>query len=245
MAPPFARTSSADLASLRLELSALGGLAEDQLARALDAIRRRDIPLARETVEADQTLDARAAQIEEHALRILAFRQPLAVELRETVAILKISNTLERVGDLAKGMARRVGAFAATEPRRGEAGILRMGQLAQSQLADTLTAFASRDNVAALELWRRDVEIDDLYSSVFRDLIADMTRNPTIVEFGAQVMFVAKNLERIGDHTTFIAEMTHYVAVGQPLTAKRPKGESVLSRLPQRTAKPRERLSED
>lgn len=231
MAPPFARTSSADLAALRVQVSALGGLAEEQLARALDAIRRRDIPLAQKTVAADQTLDARAQEIEEHALRILAFRQPLALELRETVAILKIANTLERVGDLSKSIARRVEAFAATEPRRGESGVLRMGQLAQSQLADALTAFASRDTVSALELWRRDVEIDDLYSSVFRDLIADMTRNPTTVEFGAQVMFVAKNLERIGDHTTFIAEMTHYVAVGRALTDERPKGEKVFGRL--------------
>lgn len=245
MAPPFARTSSTDLAALRLEISALGGLAEQQLARALDAIRRRDLPLARETVETDQILDARAAEIEQHALRILAFRQPLAVELRETVATLKISNTLERIGDLSKGIARRIEAFTATEPRRGEAGVLRMGQLAQSQLADALTAFASRDTTTALALWRRDVEIDDLYSSVFRDLIADMTRNPKIVEFGAQVMFVAKNLERIGDHTTFIAEMTHYVAVGQPLTAQRPKGESALSRLSQLSAKARERLPEE
>lgn len=211
-----------------MQISALGGLAEEQLASALDAIRRRDIPLGRRTVAADATLDQQEAQIEEHALRILAFKQPLAQDLRETVATLKIANTLERVGDLAKSIARRAEAFSNVEPRRAEEGVRRMGQLAQSQLADALNAFAARDTVAAIALWRRDVEIDELYNSVFRDLISDMTRDPSMVELGAQLMFIAKNLERIGDHTTFIAEMTYYVVIGQPLTEERPKGEALL-----------------
>lgn len=228
MAPPFARASATDLAALRIQLSALGGLAEEQLAGSLDAIRRRDIPLAARIISKDVTLDKQETEIEEHALRILAFRQPLAQDLRETVASLKIANTLERVGDLAKSIARRAEIFSTMEPRRAEEGVRRMGQLAQSQLADALNAFATRDTTAALELWRRDVEIDELYNSVFRDLIADMTRNPSVVAYGAQLMFVAKNLERVGDHTTFLAEMTYYVAIGQPLGDERPKGDPLI-----------------
>lgn len=217
-----------DLQVLRARLAEMGGIAEEQLGLALAAAASRDPRLARKVVEQDVEIDRREISVEELALRTLAFRQPLAQDLRETVAALKISTTLERVGDLAKNIARRVPALIGEDMPRIDAGIQRMGRLAQSQLADALDAYSAQNTHAARSLWARDVELDELYNSLFRDLIAQMTQSPSLVSQGAQFMFVAKNLERIGDHTTFIAEMTYYIAVGEPLADDRPKGEPLI-----------------
>lgn len=218
-----------DLQALRARLLEMGGLAERQLARAIDAVRRRDLPLASQVVADDAELDSREVALEEMALRTLALRTPLAQDLRETIAALKIASTVERIGDLAKNVARRVRSLNEHAPPRVKSGILRMGQLAQTQFAEVLDAYAERDTVAAIAVWRRDVDIDELYNSVFRDLVAQMTHEPSLVSQGAQLMFVAKNLERIGDHTTFIAEMTYYVVIGQPLGDERPKGDPLFA----------------
>lgn len=218
-----------DLQTLRARLLEMGGLAESQLSNALDAVRRRDLPLASEVVGRDAELDQREVSLEEMALRTLALRTPLAQDLRETIAALKIASTLERIGDLAKNIARRVRGLSNVTQPRISAGILRMGQLAQAQLAEVLDAYAARDTVAAVAVWRRDVEVDELYNSLFRDLVTHMTHEPGMVSQGAQLMFVAKNIERIGDHTTFIAEMTYYVVIGQPLGDDRPKGDPMFA----------------
>lgn len=206
----------------------MGGLAEEQLAQSLAAIAGRDPALARKVVERDAELDRREAAVEEYALRTLAFRQPLAQDLRETVAALKIASTIERIGDLAKNIARRVPALLDEERPRVEAGITRMGELAQAQLANCLDAYSSQDAGAAETVWRSDVHLDELYNSLFRDLVSQMTQSPRLVRQGAHFMFLAKNLERIGDHTTFIAEMTYYVVVGVPISDDRPKGEPLV-----------------
>ncbi len=217
-----------DLQTLRARLAEMGGFAEEQLEKALEAVSARDPALARRVVERDAELDRREVTVEELALRTLAFRQPLAQDLRETVAALKIASTLERIGDLAKNIARRVPALLEGALPRVDAGIVRMGRLAQSQLAACLDAYSAQDAVAAKAVWSRDVELDELYNSLFRDLITLMTQSPRLVSQGAQLMFLAKNLERIGDHTTFVAEMTYYVAVGAPLADDRPKGEPLI-----------------
>lgn len=219
-----------ELLTLRTRLAELGGRAEEQLAQALDAVSRRDIELARKVVDGDARLDLDAASIEELSLRALAVRQPLAQDLREIVAALRVATTLERVGDLAKSIARRVDSMVIFAPQRIERSIGHMGSLAQAQLADALDAYGSGDIAAAVALWRRDVEIDELFNSLFRDLLVHMTREPRLVEVGAQMMFVAKNLERIGDHTTFLAEMTYYVGMGQTLADNRPKGQPLAPR---------------
>ena len=221
------RMSSAfenDLQSLRARLAEMGGFAEEQLANALSAVSRRSVEMARSVVARDAELDRREAAVEELALRTLAFRQPLAQDLRETVAALKIASTLERIGDLAKNIARRVPALLDEARPAVEAGISRMGGLAQAQLADCLDAYGAQDSASAKDVWRRDVELDELYNSIFRELVTQMTQSPRLVNQGAHLMFLAKNLERIGDHTTFIAEMTYYVVVGSPLGDDRPKG---------------------
>lgn len=225
MAPAPSAPFDSDLASLRARLAEMGGLAEEQLAGAIDAVRRRDLPLARQVAEADAALDRQEAEIEEVALRMLALRQPLAQELRETVAALKVATALERVGDLAKNIARRAESLSDHHRPKAETSIIRMGQLAQQQLSDALDAYGARDTNAALDVWRRDIVIDELHNSVFHDLIVQMTREPKLVSQGAQLLFVAKNLERVGDHTTFIAEMTYYVAMGRALKDQRPKGD--------------------
>lgn len=216
-----------DLQTLRTRLLELGGMAEEQLADALDAVARRDLPKARRVVSGDAELDRREAAIEEMAVRTLALRQPLAQGLRETIAALKIASALERIGDLAKSVARRTGALTPNDLQHVESGILNMGRLCRAQLTDALDAYSGRDTVAAREVWRGDVEIDELHNSLFRELLSSMSREPRVVEQGAQLMFIAKNLERIGDHTTLIAEMTHFVVVGEPLVDKRPKGEPI------------------
>ena len=223
----------ADLLTLRARLSEMGGLAEEQLALSLDAVRRRDRPLAHRVVEGDVELDRREVALEELAVRTLALRQPLAQDLRETIAALKIASTLERIGDLAKNIARRSTSLTYGERPRVDASILRMGQLAQGQLSEALDAYGARDTAASVMIWRRDIEIDELYNSLFRELIAQMTQDPKMVGHCAQLLFIAKNLERIGDHTTFIAEMTYYVVIGQPLGDDRPKGDPLFPMLDQ------------
>lgn len=215
----------ADVASLRTRLFEMGGVAEEQLANALEAIRRRDLSLAREVVATDQALDDLERNIDQLSLRTLALRQPLAQDLRETIATLKIASALERIGDLSKSIARRVPALFDSTTLRAEAGIHHMGQIAQSQLATGLNAYTVRDVDAAIDLWRRDVDLDDLYNSLFRDLVGQMSHEPRLVSQGAQLLFIAKNLERVGDHATLLAEMTHYVALGSPIGHRRPKGD--------------------
>lgn len=215
-----------DLPSLRARLAEMGGLSEEQLAGALDAARRRDLPLARKVAAADAELDRREGEIEDTALRMLALRQPLAQELRETIASLKIASTLERVGDLAKNIAKRAESLLDHNRPKAEAGVMRLGQMAQQQLSAALDAYAARDTTAAMDVWRRDVQMDELHNSVFHELIVQMTYEPRLVSQGAQLLFVAKNLERVGDHTTLIAEMTCYVAEGRSLRGERPKAET-------------------
>ncbi len=219
-----------DLLSLRARLAELGGLAEDQLRKALDAMRRRDGGVAAEVVAEDVRLDMIVAEIEEHALRTLAFRQPLAQDLREIVSIMRIATTLERVGDLAKNIARRSELAPQFAPQRIERSVNQLGAMVQRQLSAALDAFGAQDVSGAVDLRNRDVEIDELFHSLFRDLLTHMTQDPQLVEVGAQIMFSAKNLERIGDHTTFIAEMTYYVSIGQPLTDDRPKGRAMYEK---------------
>ena len=233
MAPHIVSAFDSDLQELRARLSEMGGLAAEQLSEALDSVRRRDLPLARQVVLKDVELDRRELALEELAVRTLALRQPLAQDLRETIAALKVASTLERIGDLSKSVARRVRPLSETDlaefgGARLDAAILRMGQLAQTQLSDVLDAYGARDTAAAVTAWRRDIEIDELYNSLFRELLDLMTRERSAVSHGAHLLFVAKNLERIGDHATFIAEMTYYIVIGQPLSDDRPKGDPLF-----------------
>jgi phosphate transport system protein len=216
-----------DLQVLQAKISEMGGLAEELLSHALEAVQRRDAELAAQVVERDKALDRMEANLEQLAIRLLALRQPVAVDLRETIAALKIASTLERIGDLSKNIARRSQFLTRNQPIRLAAPVVRMGRQTLVQLTEVLDAYTARDTALAVAVWRRDVEIDETYNSLFRELITYMMEDPRTIGMCSQLMFVAKNLERIGDHTTFIAEMAYYVVEGQPLGDDRPKGEPI------------------
>lgn len=229
--PHIVSAFDADLQALQSRLSEMGGLAEEQLSHALDAVARRDVELAAKVVERDEQLDRMDTELEQSAVRMLALRQPMAVDLRETIAALKVSSTLERIGDLSKNIARRSKHLAAAKPLALTSPIVRMGRQTLSQLTEVLDAYSARDVDKAVAVWRRDVEIDETYNSLFRELVTYMMEDPRTISLCSQLMFVAKNLERIGDHATFVAEMIHYVAKGEPLGDDRPKGEPVDAHL--------------
>jgi phosphate transport system protein len=220
-----------DLERLSTKLSEMGGLAEELLSHALEAVQRRDEGLAAEVVERDKALDRMEAELEQLSIRTLALRQPLAQDLRETIAALKVASTLERIGDLAKNIARRGQFLARAEPIRLAAPVVRMGRQTLVHLTEVLDAYTARDTALAVSVWRRDIEIDEMYNSLFRELVTYMMEDPRTIGLCSQLMFVAKNLERIGDHTTFIAEMAYYVVEGERLGDDRPKGDPVDSML--------------
>ncbi|MEM7527671.1 MAG: phosphate signaling complex protein PhoU [Pseudomonadota bacterium] len=216
-----------ELRDIGARISEMGGIAEEQLGNALEAVRLRDNALAREVVAADVRLDRLEQQLEEAAIQTLALRQPVASDLRQVVAALKIASTLERIGDLAKNIAKRAQYLNEGQPLKVQGSILRMGRQTQAAFTEVLDAYTARDTDLAVRVWRRDIEVDEMYNSVFRELITYMMEDPRVISLCSQFLFVAKNLERIGDHATFVAEMTYFVAEGKPLTDERPKANAV------------------
>ena len=212
-----------DLRGISAKISEMGGLAEEQLGSAIEALRNRDAELANEVIASDKRLDDMEMALEQSAIEIMALRQPMASDLRDVVAALKVSSTLERIGDLAKNVAKRTLILNQSDPLRVVSSITRMGKQTQSLTAEALNAYTSRDTGLAVSVWKRDVEIDEMHNSIFRELTTYMMEDPRTIGLCSQLMFVAKNLERIGDHATFIAEMTYFVVEGKPLTDDRPK----------------------
>ena len=212
-----------DLQGLGARISEMGGLAEEQLVQSLEAVANRDSEIAEQVIRSDKRLDAMEHALEEAAIQIMALRQPMANDLREVVAAIKISSTLERVGDLAKNIAKRAVYVNQQQPLKVSSSIVRMGRQTQRLLAETLDAYTARDTQLAVSVWERDVEIDEMYNSLFRELITYMMEDPRVIGLCSQLLFVAKNLERIGDHATFVAEMTYFVVEGKQLGDDRPK----------------------
>ncbi|MEL6767475.1 MAG: phosphate signaling complex protein PhoU [Pseudomonadota bacterium] len=213
-----------ELRDITARISEMGGIAEEQLGNALEAVRLRDNALAREVIAADKRLDQLEMRLEEAAIQTLALRQPVAQDLRQVVSALKIASTLERIGDLAKNIAKRAQVLNEGQPLKVQGSILRMGRQTQAAFTEVLDAYTARDTELAQRVWRRDVEVDEMYNSLFRELITYMMEDPRVIGLCSQLLFVAKNLERIGDHATFIAEMTYFVVEGKPLGDERPKG---------------------
>jgi phosphate transport system protein len=212
-----------DLASLTSMLAQMGGLAEEQLARSIDALARRDTKLADRVIQADEKLDAMEVAVEEKAILTIAKRQPMARDLRVIMVAIRIASDLERIGDLAKNIAKRSHAIYDNIPRRLTKGLERMGELSQSQVKLVLDAFAATDDVKALEVWRHDEDIDALYNSIFRELLTYMMEDPRMIGACTHLLFAAKNIERIGDHATNIAENIYYLVNGEILKEQRPK----------------------
>jgi phosphate transport system protein len=212
-----------ELTALKTKIAQMGGLAEEQLARAIDALTMHDVEAADEIIATDDKIDALELEIEERAILTIAKRQPMALDLREIMVSIRIASDLERIGDLAKNIAKRTHAIEEEHPRRIMTGLVRMGRLALGQLKDVLDAYAQRDEMKALEVWRSDEEIDALYNSIFRELLTYMMEDPRNIGVCTHLLFGAKNIERIGDHATNIAENIYYLAHGKPLKDERPK----------------------
>jgi len=218
---------SEELEQLSTNVSKMGGLAEAQLQSAIDAITRRDMALADRTVSQDQQLDDLEILIEENAVELIALRQPMALDLREAMTAIKIAADLERIGDLAKNISKRsLVIFQDYEtPNRLVQGLSRMGKLALGQLKLVLDAYTNRDVEMANKVWLSDEEIDEMYNSVFRELLTYMMEDPRTIGMCTHLLFVAKNIERIGDHATNIAETVSYLVTGDRVVGERPKGD--------------------
>jgi phosphate transport system protein len=216
------RSFSADLEDLSGDLARMGGLAEAMLSDAIQAIATRDPALADTVVSRDPQIDALQLEAEKKILRLLALRQPLARDLRQVISALKIAAELERVGDLAKNIAKRTKVLD-LEPTPALKGVGRMGRLVIAQLKRVLDAYSSLETDAATKVWARDEEVDEHYQSLFREVVTYMMEDPRTISGCAHLLFVAKNLERIGDHCTNIAEEIHFLVTGETLTSERPK----------------------
>jgi phosphate transport system protein len=213
-----------ELNTLMAECARMGGLAEAQVADALEAVVRRDQSLAGAVVSRDEKLDVLEADIERKSIRLIALRQPLANDLRRTVGAMKIAHNLERIGDLAKNIAKRGLVIVEAEPMTPlTRSIERMGRLVVGRLKSVLDAYTSSDVERAVSVWSRDDEVDEHYNSLFRELLTYMMADPRTITACAHLLFIAKNLERIGDHATNIAEIVHYEITGEDMTAVRPK----------------------
>ncbi len=204
----------------------MGGLAEKQLADAFAALDRRDSKLAKAAVASDKAIDNLEQQVQERAIAMIAKRQPLANDLRHIMTVLKIASDLERVGDLAKNIAKRALAVAdETHPKPLMSGLRHMTELAMKQLKDVLDALSTLDAAKAREVWHSDAGLDALYNSVFRELLTYMMEDPRNIGLCTHLLFGAKNIERIGDHTTNIAENICYLVEGVAMNEERPKND--------------------
>ncbi|MBP6818896.1 MAG: phosphate signaling complex protein PhoU [Ferrovibrio sp.] len=214
-----------DLKKLGTLVVQMGGLAESQLAAAVNAVAKRDSDLAADVVKADAKIDALRTQLDEFAINLLALRQPMAIDLRIIVSALRISSELERIGDYAKNVAKRSMVLNQSPIVRPVSVVPRMAAMVQSMIKDTLDAYISDDAAKADAVWLRDEEVDDMYNSLFRELLTYMMEDPRSITACTHLLFIAKNIERIGDHTTNIAELIHYAVKGEMLKDERPKGD--------------------
>ncbi|WP_439543331.1 phosphate signaling complex protein PhoU [Hyphomicrobium sp.] len=221
-----------ELALLDRKIAQMGGLAEHILAQSFDAIERRDPKLAEQVVKSDKQIDQLEREIEEQVISMIARRQPLANDLRHVMAALRITGDLERIGDLAKNIAKRALAIAhESHPKPLMTGMRHMGDLALAQLKEVLDAYAARNADRALAVWRSDEQIDSMYNSLFRELLTYMMEDPRSIGLSTHLLFGAKNIERVGDHTTNIAETVHFLVRGVNIADDRPKGDDTSSTL--------------
>jgi len=216
----------ADLHELRRKVGEMGGLAERQIATAVDALARCDLSLAQRIILLDDLIDRLQREIEEISIVTIARRQPMAVDLREIIGALRIANDLERIGDLAKNIAKRVLALRGESlPLQAIRGVRHMAELVLAQLKQVLDSYARRDVATALVVWRGDEEIDAVNNSLFGEVFAHMLADPHNITLCIHLLFCAKNIEREGDHATNIAETVHYIVEGRTLGEDRPKAD--------------------
>ena len=218
------RAYDKDLDLLERRIAEMGGLAEKMVIDAMDALATGDAALAHQVVATDPRLDMLQREVEEQAVLTIARRQPVAIDLREIIGAIRVAGDLERVGDLAKNIAKRsVKIGLEFRVPRAIVGIKHMNDFALELMKDVLDAYAQRDVERALDVWERDADLDALEDSVFRDLLTHMMEDPRNITFCAHLLFCSKNIERIGDHATNIAETVFYLVTGSTLPTDRPR----------------------
>jgi phosphate transport system protein len=215
-----------ELKRLRNLMTEMGGIVETQVALAADAIMNRDAAAANRAVEEDPKVDALEREVEKLVIRLLALRQPVADDLRRAVSALKITGDLERIGDYAANVAKRSIVLAQFSLPYSLSGLAHMAQLVQGQLKSIIDALGDNDAEKAVEVWRSDQVVDDIYNALFRELITYMMEDPRNITPCTHLLFIAKNLERIGDHATNVAENLYYAVTGESLPDTRPKGDT-------------------
>jgi phosphate transport system protein len=215
-----------ELQRLNKMIVEMGGLAESQLADATEAVQERDSELAARVIEDDVKVDQLERDLDNLAIRLLALRQPMARDLREIVVALKIASDLERIADYAANVAKRSIALSQAPPIQLAHALPRMARLALLLIKDVIDAYVERDADKALDVWNRDEELDEMYASLFREFLTYMMEDPRNIGACTHLLFMAKNIERIGDHATNIAENLYYLVHGTPLTQARPKGDN-------------------
>jgi phosphate transport system protein len=215
-----------ELQRLNRMIVEMGGLAESQLAEATEAVQERDSDLAARVIEDDAKVDQLERDLDNLAVRLLALRQPMARDLREIVVALKIASDLERIADYAANVAKRSIALSQSPPIQPTHALPRMARLALLLIKDVIDAYVERDADKALDVWNRDEELDEMYASLFREFLTYMMEDPRNIGACTHLLFMAKNIERIGDHATNIAENLYYLVHGTPLTQARPKGDN-------------------
>jgi phosphate transport system protein len=226
MNPHTVKSYEDELLVLDRKVAQMGGLCEMLLGMAFDSIAKRDPGLAQEVIERDAEIDDLQAQVDEQVIPMIARRQPMANDLRQSMAATRVTTDLERIGDLSKNLAKRAIVIADQNyPRQLVSGLRRMVEIAHAQLKQVLDAYSERNAEAAIEVWHSDEKLDALYNSVFREMLTYMMEDPRNIGHCTHLLFAAKNIERIGDHTTNMAELVHFMAVGEPLNDERPKGD--------------------
>jgi len=213
-----------ELGQLRSMMSQMGGIVENQVALALSAIADRNEEAADAAARQDPDVDELEREVESLAIRLLALRSPMASDLREIVAALKITGDLERIGDYASSIARRSLRIRGADGQISLSGLRSMGRLVQDNLRRSIDAITQQDSNRAMEVWHADRAVDEYYTALFRELVTYMMEDPRNIRACTELLFIAKNLERIGDHATNIAERVFYAVTGDNLPAVRPRG---------------------
>jgi phosphate transport system protein len=226
MAEHIVKSFEQELAHLRTLIVDMGGMVENEVALASQAVLQKDSDAAGRTVEADPKVDGMERDVEQFVIRLLALRQPMAQDLRHIVAALKITGDLERIGDYATNVAKRSLVLDQFSLPFSLTGLSHMARLVQENLKTIIDAIGENDTDKAIQVWRSDAVIDEIYNALFRELITYMMEDPRYITPCAHLLFVAKNLERIGDHATNIAENVYYAVKGEPLLDSRPKGDN-------------------
>ena len=218
-----------DIGALRGLIAEMGGRAETAIQDSMRALMRRDLREAARVIAEDERIDTLETEVERAAVRLIALRAPMADDLREVVAALKIAGVVERIGDYAKNIAKRVSVIEDNSEVEPLSLLPSMARIAGEMVRDALDAFAARDAELAYEVCQRDKQVDDFYNSIFRTLVTYMMENPKSITPATHLLFIAKNLERVGDHATNVAEMVYYAATGTYM-AERERGEDFLDR---------------